>query len=242
MATHAIIGATGAVGRALAKRVVARGGVPWLVGRDAAKLDALSHDLGGGLPTTILDCADPDSVAETFKAANVDASGIAGFAYCAGSIVLKPVKRCTLAEFRAASDLNVLSAVEALKALEKPLKKNSGSAVLFSTVAVQQGLANHAIVSAAKGAIEGLTRALAAEYAASGLRVNCVAPSISESAMAEPMLGKEAMAAALAKAHPLGRVGAPDDLAACAAYLLSADSSWVTGQVIGVDGGRAAVA
>ena len=136
----------------------------------------------------------------------------------------------------------MLSAVEALKALEKPLKKNSGSAVLFSTVAVQQGLANHAIVSAAKGAIEGLTRALAAEYAASGLRVNCVAPSISESAMAEPMLGKEAMAAALAKAHPLGRVGAPDDLAACAAYLLSADSSWVTGQVIGVDGGRAAVA
>jgi len=113
--------------------------------------------------------------------------------------------------------------------------------VLFSSVAVQQGFSNHAIISSAKGAVEGLTRALAAEMAPK-VRVNAVAPSISHSAMAMPMLGKEAMAQALAKSHPLGRVGNADDSAALASFLLSDDASWITGQIIGVDGGRHAVA
>ena len=127
------------------------------------------------------------------------------------------------------------------KAVEAPLTKNGGSVVLFSTVAVQQGFTNHAVISSAKGAVEGLTRALAAEYAPK-VRVNAIAPSISESAMAAPMLGKEAMAQALAKAHPLQRTGVGDDSAALASFLLSDDAGWITGQIIGVDGGRHAVA
>mmetsp|Transcript_22625 Transcript_22625/g.67883 ORF Transcript_22625/g.67883 Transcript_22625/m.67883 type:complete len:241 (+) Transcript_22625:1800-2522(+) len=239
--TTAIIGATGAVGRALAKRVAARGATPWLIGRNADALAALSQDLGGA-PTTIMDCAQPEAIADAFKAADAElAKSVRGLAYCAGSIVLKPARRAALDDFRGAMDLNVYGAVEALKALEKPLKKNGGSVVLFSTVAVQQGLPNHAVVSAAKGAIEGLSRALAAELAPA-IRVNAVAPSLSESAMAEPMLGNEKMAEALAKAHPLQRVGKGDDIAAMADFLLSEDSSWITGQVIGVDGGRHAVA
>ena len=202
-ATHAIVGATGAVGRALAQRVVKRGGVPLLIGRSADKLDALAKEHGNA-PILVADCAEPESIAEAFKGADADMSRLAAYAYCAGSITLKPVRRASLADFREAFDLNTLSAVEVLKAIEKPLKKNKGACVLFSTIAVQQGLPNHAVVSAAKGAVEGLTRALAAEYAASGVRFNAVAPSLSKSAMAAPMLEKEAIAAALAKAHPLG--------------------------------------
>ena len=104
-----------------------------------------------------------------------------------------------------------------------------------------QGFTNHAVISSAKGAVEGLTRALAAELAPK-VRVNAVAPSISRSAMAEGMLGKEAMAQALAKTHPMARVGEPTDSAALAYFLLSEDAGWMTGQVIGVDGGRSAVA
>ena len=131
--------------------------------------------------------------------------------------------------------LDSVGAAEALKAVEAPLKKNGGSVVLFSTVAVQQGFTNHAVISSAKGAVEGLTRALAAEYAPK-VRVNAIAPSISESAMAAPMLGKEAMAQALAKAHPLQRTGVGDDSAALASFLLSDDAGseiktykWING-------------
>ena len=184
-ATHAIVGATGAVGRALAQRVVKRGGVPLLIGRSADKLDALAKEHNNA-PVLVADCAEPESIAEAFKGADADISSIAAYAYCAGSITLKPARRASLADFREAFDLNTLSAVEVLKAIEKPLKKNKGSCVLFSTIAVQQGLPNHAVVSAAKGAVEGLTRALAAEYAASGVRFNAVAPSLSKSAMAAP--------------------------------------------------------
>lgn len=240
-ATHAIVGATGAVGRALVARVIKRGGVPLLIGRSADKLDALSKEHANA-PSLVADCAAPDSIAEAFKGADVDMAQLKAYAYCAGSITLKPVRRASLSDFREAFDLNALSAIEVLKAIEKPIKKNKGSCVLFSTIAVQQGLPNHAVVSAAKGAVEGMTRALAAEYALSGVRFNAVAPSLSRSAMAADMLEKEAIATALAKAHPLGRLGEPDDLAALADFLLSEDASWITGQVVGVDGGRFAVA
>jgi NAD(P)-dependent dehydrogenase (short-subunit alcohol dehydrogenase family) len=235
----AIVGATGAVGMALARRVHATGRSPWLIGRSAEKLQALAAELNGGHMVTVADFSDVDAVGAAMKA-DLPADLI-GLAYCVGNINLKPLKRSSISDFREMIDLHVVGAAEALKACEAPLKKHGGSAVLFSSVAVQQGFANHALISSAKGAVEGLTRALAAELAPK-VRVNAIAPSISASAMAEPMLGKEAMAQALAKAHPLGRTGQPEDHAALASFLLSEDSSWITGQIIGVDGGRHAVA
>ena len=234
----AIVGATGAIGSALARRIAAAGKTPWLIGRSADKLSALASELGSGT-TTVADFNNLGSIGDAIKADLP--SDLVGYAYYVGNINLKPLKRSSIDDFRSMFDLHVIGAAEALKVCEAPLKKHGGSAVFFSSVAVQQGFANHAMISSAKGAIEGLTRALAADFAPK-VRVNAIAPSISASEMATPMLGKEAMAQALAKAHPMGRTGLPDDHAALAAFLLSEDSAWITGQVIGVDGGRQAVA
>lgn len=197
----------------------------------------LSNELQA--PFTEIDVRQIERIAELL-AADTPAD-LTGLAYCVGDIVLKPLKRASAADFRRCFDLHVVGAAESIKGAEALLRKNGGSVVLFSSVAVAQGFTNHAVISSAKGAVEGLTRALAAEYAPK-VRVNAIAPSISRSAMAEPMLGKEAMASALAKAHPLARVGEPDDAAALASFLLSEEAGWITGQVIGVDGGRAAIA
>ena len=122
-----------------------------------------------------------------------------------------------------------------------PLKKNKGSIVLFSTVAARKGFLNHSIISSAKAAVEGLTVALAAEFAPN-VRVNCIAPSLSKSKMAGSMLKNEKMAESIAKMHALKRIGEGDDFSSLVNFLLSKDSSWITGQIIGVDGGRSSVA
>ena len=118
---------------------------------------------------------------------------------------------------------------------------NSYDIVLFSTVAVKQGFPNHAIVSSAKGAVEGLTLALAAEFAPK-IRVNCIAPSLTKSKISEFILKNEKMAESIAKLHPLKRVGEGSDSSSIAKFLLSKESSWITGQIFGVDGGRSTVA
>jgi len=133
--------------------------------------------------------------------------------------------------------LNLYSAVELIKAYQDSLRKNKGSIVLFSTVAAQRGFTNHSIIASAKAAIEGLTVSLAAEFAPN-IRVNCIALSLTNSKIAQPMLKNEAIAQGIAKAHPLKRLGEGKDGAGLAKYLLSDESSWVTGQIIAVDGGR----
>ena len=133
--------------------------------------------------------------------------------------------------------LNLYSAIEVIKGFQEELKKSSGSIVLFSSVAAQKGFTNHTIIATAKAAIEGLTVTLAAEFAPN-IRVNCVAPSLTNSKIAQSMLKNPIVAEALAKAHPLKRVGEGKDSASIAKFLLSDESSWVTGQIIGVDGGR----
>ena len=136
--------------------------------------------------------------------------------------------------------LNLYSAIESIKGFQEELKKNNGSIVLFSSVAAQKGFTNHTIIATAKAAIEGLTVTLAAEFAPN-IRVNCIAPSLTNSKIAQPMLKNPIVAEALAKAHPLKRVGEGKDSASIAKFLLSDESSWVTGQIIGVDGGRSAL-
>ena len=162
-----------------------------------------------------------------------------GVVYCPGSIKLRPFERIPVADFAADFDLNVLGAVRVLQATIKRLKKAEGTAsiVLFSTVAADTGMSFHASIATAKAAVEGLTRALAAEYAASGVRVNCIAPSLTNTPLAAALLNSPEKAEAGAKRHPLQRIGQPEDLAYTASFLLSDHSSFVTGQTLAVDGG-----
>lgn len=158
-----------------------------------------------------------------------------GLVYCPGSINLKPFKMLSLDAFQKDMDVNFTGLLRVLKAV-MPKFSDGASLVFFSTVAVGTGMPFHTSVAAAKGAVEGLARALAAEYAPQ-LRVNVIAPSLVDTPLASRLLNNEKKQEKMAERHPLKRIGNPSDIARMAAFLLSDDSSWMTGQVLGVDGG-----
>ncbi|HEA29330.1 MAG TPA: SDR family oxidoreductase [Leeuwenhoekiella sp.] len=160
-----------------------------------------------------------------------------GFVYCPGSIDLKPFKMLSNEVFEKDIQLNFLSLVKSLKTVEDRLKKSDqASLIFFSTVAVKTGMPFHTSVAAAKGAIEGFAKALAAEYAPS-FRVNVIAPSLTDTPLAEKLLNNDKKKEKMNERHPLKRVGTAKDIANIARFLLSEESSWITGQVLGVDGG-----
>ena len=227
-----IFGATGSIGSSLAQQLKDSGiSNVHLVGRNEEEVKNISNKLGFSF--TVADVL-KDGFVDKIKR---DINDIIGIAYCVGSIDLKPIRMVTEQDFNKCMKLNLYSAVEAIKGYQESLKKNKGSVVLFSTVAAQRGFTNHAIIASTKAAVEGLTVSLAAEFAPH-IRVNCIAPSLTNSKIAEPMLKNKALAEGIAKAHPLKRLGEGKDSASLAKFLISDDSSWVTGQIIAVDGGR----
>ena len=228
---YVIFGATGSIGSSLAEQLKNSGNDIHLVARNESELAPILEKLG--CSHTVADVLE-DGFIEKVKS---DISEIKGLAYCVGSIDLKPLRMINEQDFQKCMKLNLYSAVEAIKGYQESLKKNKGSIVMFSTVAAQRGFTNHAIIASAKAAVEGLTVSLAAEFAPN-IRVNCVAPSLTKSKIAEPMLKNTALAEGIAKAHPLKRLGEGKDSASLAKFLLTEDSSWITGQVIAVDGGR----
>lgn len=229
-----IIGATGGVGSALARTLAGRGVNLHLIGRDVARTADLAATLGAS--HAIADVRD-EAVLSAAVAAGDTGEGVAGLAYCVGSITIKPLKALKNEDFLAAYQLNVLGAVTALRAAEKGLKAAKGAVVLFSTVAVEQGFANHTAIATAKGAVAALGRSLAAEWAPH-VRVNVIAPSLTRTPLAAPLLASEQMAQGIAAMHPIPRLGEADDQASAASFLLSSEAGWITGQVLGVDGGR----
>ncbi len=158
-----------------------------------------------------------------------------GFVYCPGSINLKPFKRMATDTFEKDMQLNFFGLVRVVKQI-LPLMAEGSAMVFFSTVAVRNGMPFHTSIAAAKGAIEGFSRALAAEYAP-GIRVNVIAPSLTDTPLSEKLLNTEKKQEQMAALHPLKRFGKPEDIASCAAFLLGEQSRWMTGQVLGVDGG-----
>ncbi|MEL6810371.1 MAG: SDR family oxidoreductase [Bacteroidota bacterium] len=160
-----------------------------------------------------------------------------GLVYCPGSINLRPFKMLKPTAFQQDMEINFMSLVKVVQAVLPKLKNaEQASLVFFSTVAVKVGMPFHTSVSASKGAIEGFARSLAAEYAP-GLRVNVIAPSLTDTPLAEKLLASEEKKEKMGARHPLKRVGNKSDIASVATFLLSDKSSWITGQVLGIDGG-----
>ena len=228
---YLIFGATGSVGSSLAEQLKNSGNDIHLIARNENEVKTIAEKLG--CTYTVADVLEEGFI-EKVKS---DISEIKGIAYCVGSIDLKPLRMVTEADMNKCMKLNLYSAIEVIKGFQESLKKNKGSVVLFSTVAAQRGFTNHTIIASAKAAVEGLTVTLAAEFAPN-IRVNCIAPSLSKSKIAEPMLKNPAIAEGIAKAHPLKRLGEGKDSAALAKFLITEESSWITGQIIAVDGGR----
>ena len=228
---YLVVGATGSIGSNLAEQLTASGKEVHLVGRNEDNTKNLAQKLNCNF--TVADVLE-DSFVEKIK---TDIQDIKAIAYCVGSIDLKPLRMVSENDFNKCMKLNLYSAVDLIKGFQESLKKNKGSIVLFSTVAAQRGFTNHSIIASTKAAVEGLTVSLAAEFAPN-IRVNCIAPSLTNSKIAEPMLKNKVLAEGIAKAHPMKRLGEGRDSASLAKFLITEDSSWVTGQIIAVDGGR----
>ena len=196
---YLIFGATGSIGSNLATQLFNSNQNIHLVARNEQEVKTLSEKFK--CTYSVADVLE-DNFIEKVKS---QISEVKGIAYCVGSIDLKPFRMVNEQDFNKCMKLNLYSAVEAIKGYQESLKKNKGSVVLFSTVAAQRGFTNHAIIASTKAAVEGLTVSLAAEFAPN-IRVNCIAPSLTNSKIAEPMLKNKALADGIAKAHPLKRL------------------------------------
>ena len=162
---------------------------------------------------------------------------IDGFVYCPGSINLRPFNTLKIESFLEDYNINFLGAIKSLKMILPLMQKSDNSSVVFfSTVAVSTGMPFHSSISSSKGAVEGLTRSLAAEFSPK-IRVNSIAPSIVKTNLSEKFLNSDLKVEKASERHPLGRIGKVEEISKLAAYLLSDDSSWITGQVINIDGG-----
>ncbi len=236
---YAVLGATGGIGTALCRRLAARGARLFLGGRDEAKLSALAA--ATNTASQSLDATESHQI-DAFIAQAVATYGqLDGVVNCVGSLLLKPAHITTNDEWDFTLRQNLNSAFYLLRAATKAMQARGGSIVLLSSAAARTGLANHEAIAAAKAGVIGLTLSAAASYAARGIRVNCVAPGLVATPLTARITGNETAVKASAGMHALGRIGTPEDVASAIDWLLDSANSWVTGQVIGVDGGLATV-
>ncbi len=234
-----ILAATSGIGTALARRIRGCGGKVIPAGRNAEKLAALGAELGeAGIG---FDAASFESVERAVQDAAARHGRLDGVALCSGSLLLKPAHLTTEAEYRAVMAANLDAAFATVRAAARAMMNTGGSIVLVSSAAARIGLGNHEAIAAAKAGIIGLTLAAAASYAPRGIRVNCVAPGLTETPLTARITGNEASRKASESMHALGRIGSPEDVASAMAWLLDPENAWVTGQVIGVDGGLGTV-
>jgi NAD(P)-dependent dehydrogenase (short-subunit alcohol dehydrogenase family) len=232
-----IYGGTGGIGSEIGRLLQGQGDEVFLVGRNAGKVnDLVSMDRVRFISGDVTSEGVFDRVMEEVG------PELNGLVYAVGSINLGSLRRLGADDFTRDFQLNAMAAALAVKAALTPIKKGGegGSIVLFSSVAALQGFPMHVSVSMAKGAVSGLTLALAAELAPR-IRVNAIAPSLTRTPLAEQLLSNEKAAQALAAQHPLKRLGLPEDIARLAVFLLSPEAGWISGQIVSADGGRSSL-
>ena len=234
-----IFGATGGIGSAVAHRVRTAGGPLVIAGRDTGRTAVLARELGA-VPSTV-EAARPETFDAAISLAEQHFGSVGDVVNCIGSLLLKPGHVTSDVEFGAVLEANLWSAFATVRAATKAMYRTGGSIVLLSTAAVRTGMANHEAVAAAKGGVEGLVRAAAATYAPKGIRVNAIAPGLVRTPMTARLTASESSEAASTAMHAVGRLGEPDDIASAAMFLIDPENSWVTGQVLGVDGGLGSV-
>lgn len=234
-----VFGATGGVGSTLSRRLRDAGHSVFLAGRDSEKTNKLAQHIES--PWGFFEAAEPDSVVSCFRQAEEKLGQIDGVAHCAGSLLLKPAHLTTPAEWDQAIAVNLTSSFYVLRAAAPVLRKTGGSLVFVSSAAARVGLANHEAIAAAKAGIIGLVLSSAATYGPQGVRVNCVAPGLVDTGLTSKITSNDRSRKASESLHVLGRIGRPDDVASAIQWLLDPSQSWVTGQVIGVDGGLGTV-
>ena len=232
-----VIGAAGGIGSALVRRLVASGGKVFLAGRDATRLETLATELG--MPWGTVEATDPDAIDALADRATSELGGLDGLANCAGSILLKPAHLTSTADWQTTIATNLTSAFGCVRAAGRLMKGEGGSVVLVSSAAARVGLANHEAIAAAKAGIIGLVLSAAATYAKQKVRFNAVAPGLVRTPLSKGLLSSELAEKASVGMHPLGRLGEPDEVAAAIQWFLDPAQGWITGQVLGIDGGLA---
>jgi len=229
-----VIGSYGGIGQALVNILTSHNANVLLVGRDEDKLK--NQASATGQHHAVCDATrfdEVDACVADFKS-HGDITAIVNLP---GSILLKPCQLLTEKDIDDTIAVNLKTAFAAARAAAKHMAKTGGSVVMMSTAAVHIGLPNHEAIAAAKGGVEGLMRSAAATYAKNQLRFNCVAPGLVDTPLAKNITGNERALDVSLRAHPLGRIGNPDDIARAIAFLIDPDNSWISGQVITVDGG-----
>jgi NAD(P)-dependent dehydrogenase (short-subunit alcohol dehydrogenase family) len=236
---HAILGATGGIGSEVARALSAQGARVALVARNTDRLDALAAELGG-VPVRSLDATKTSEVEDFARFVSQSVGRLDGIVNCVGSILLKSAHTTSDEEWRQTMSANLDTAFAAVRAGAKVMRRG-GSIVLMSSSAARVGLVNHEAIAAAKAGVIGLGLAAAATYARKGIRVNVVAPGLVDTPMSAGITSSPMMLKASEAMHPLGRIGRAEDVARAVTWLLDPQNDWVTGQVLGVDGGLATV-
>ncbi|MBK1880059.1 SDR family NAD(P)-dependent oxidoreductase [Pelagicoccus mobilis] len=239
MANYAIIGAAGAIGSALTSRLTDQGHNVFAGVRDLSTAAGLTESQQ--VKAAEIDATDWDAYAPFFKGMEAEFGSIDGLAICVGSILLKPAHLTKQADYQQVISSNLTPCFAALHSVARRMMKTGGSIAFCSSAAARHGYPNHEAIAAAKAGIIGLTLSAAATYATYGIRVNCVAPGLVDSKMAQPIVQNEPSLKASQNMHALGRIGNPKEVASALSWLLDPEQTWVTGQVLGVDGGLATV-
>jgi NAD(P)-dependent dehydrogenase (short-subunit alcohol dehydrogenase family) len=234
-----IVGATGGVGQALCSKLHSKGVSLVLGGRNSSRLESLANQLGAAYLSG--DATQFDYVDSLFKLAEERFGRVTAAVNLAGSILLKPAHSTSEAEWLSTLQQNLFTSFYLVKASAPRMRKTGGSIVLVSSVAARLGLSNHEAIAAAKAGVEGLALSAAATYAPYKIRVNVVAPGLVKTPLSEKITSNENSAKVSLAMHPLNRFGEPSEIASAVSWFLDPEQSWVTGQVLGVDGGMSHV-